>query len=261
MEAALKDLPPEKHPLTALRAAGYLMGQNRYAQAESFILPLLRAEGWSQLPGLWRKASEIASKQNDEPLSVARLERALLLEYETLPDLINLQDIRTNYGALLSRMESLAAAKVPETDLKERAIRVADRWRVLDPDDTAACQSAARLLAHLGEEDLAWDYLTTPLADRPNESAPWLALAQEMAGQQKIDWADRAYRLAFEAEATNAQILWDHAEFLRQHSRLEEAQELLEKLARGDWQPRFSQLKTQAQQRLNGGEKVQDKFP
>ncbi len=252
MAQALKDLSPEKDPVATIIAAGDLMEQNRFADAEALLAPLLKLKSWSQQPGLWRKASEIAQKQNQEALSVARLERAMQLEYESLPELVNLQNIRTDYAGLLNRMEALAGAKNPETDLKRRAIRLADRWRVLDPDDTAACQVAARIVAKLGDRELAWDYLTTPLADKPNESAPWLALAQEMANQQNLEWADRAYRQAFEAESTNAQILWDHAEFLLRHNRREEAQERFEKLAQGDWQPRFSQLKTQAQQRLNG---------
>ena len=132
---------------------------------------------------------------------------------------------------------------------------------MLDPDDTAACQLAGRIMAHLGDEALAWDYLTTPLADKPNESAPWLALAQAMANQQKVDWADRAYRQAFKSEATNAEILWMHAEFLRQHNRMEDAQELLEQIAGGTWQPRFDGIKAQAQQKLNEGKTTNPEVP
>lgn len=248
---ALNDLSPEKDPRAALLAVGYLTEQNEFTKAETLIAPLLKAEGWSKEPELWRKASDIASSMKQEALSVARLERAMQLEYEMLPDLINLQRIRDDYANLLSRLEDLAGAKGPEPDLKARAIRVADRWRVLDPNDTAACQAAGRIMAKLGDEALAWDYLTTPLADKPNESAPWLALAQELANQQKVDWADRAYRYAFKAESTNAEILWNHAEFLRQHDRMEDAQELLEQITGGNWQPRFDQIKAQAQQRLN----------
>ena len=82
---ALKDLVPEEHPQAALLAIGHLMEQGQFGEAENFIAPLLKSEGWSKQPGLWRKASEIASQQKQEALSVARLERALQLEYETLP--------------------------------------------------------------------------------------------------------------------------------------------------------------------------------
>lgn len=248
---ALKDLVPKEYPLASLLAAEYLMKEKRFAEAERFLVPFLKMKGWDKQPQLWRKASELARLKKEEALSVARLERAMQLEYENLPELINLQTLRNNYQELLSRMQALANFQDPEADLKQRAIRVADRWRVVDPDDTAACRLAARIVALLGDQELAWDYLTTPLADKPNESAPWVALAKEMSGQKKIELADRAYRQAFDAEATNAQILWDHAELLRQNDRDESAQELYEQLAREDWQPRFRNLKNQAQQRLN----------
>ena len=261
MQAALENLDPNKHPLTALLAAGHLVEQKQFAKAEDLIAPLLKAEGWDKQPAIWRKAAEIARERNDEALSVARLERALQLEYETLPDLINLAKIRSDYGNLLGRMLTLAGMAEPEVDLKQRAIRMADRWRVLDPAESAPCQAAARILAQLGENELAWDYLTTPLADKPNESAPWLELAQELAGQKKIDLADRAYAQAYSAEETNAQILWDHAEFLRQHQRDEAARELYEKIAAGTWQPRFVNLKAQAEQRLKGMNGAKDDVP
>jgi Tfp pilus assembly protein PilF len=248
---ALKDLSAEKNPQAALLAMGYFIEQKQFAEAEAMIAPLLKAEGWSKRPSIWRKASEIARDLKLEALSVARWERALDLEYAVLPDLINLQKIRDDYQALLSRMESLAAMEDREPDLKSRAIRLADRWRAVDPDDTQAARAAGRIMAKLGDKALAWDYFTTPLADKPNESAPWLALAQEMANQQNVEWADRAYRHAFKAESTNAEILWTHAEFLRQHDRAEDAKELLEQIVSGTWQPRFDGIKTQAQQQLS----------
>ena len=66
------------------------------------------------------------------------------------------------------------------------------------------------------------------------------------------DLADRAYRSAFERESSNAQILWDRAENLRQAGRLARARELYRRLAEGDWQPRFASLKAQAGWMLEG---------
>ena len=94
-------------------------------------------------------------------------------------------------------------------------VRAADRWRALDSDPTLACHTAARILRYLGARDLAWDYLTTPTAVRPNDPAPQLALAQTLRSEGEYDLADRAYALAFEAESTNAQILWERAQMLQ----------------------------------------------
>jgi tetratricopeptide (TPR) repeat protein len=135
-------------------------------------------------------------------------------------------------------------------DLIGGVVRAADRWRSLDTDSTAACQSAARVLSLLGAEELAWDYLTTPLSAKPNESAPWLLLSQTLVQQGDLTLADRAYAAACEAEPTNAQLLWDRAELLGQAGRREAAEELRRQIAEGTWQPRFQALQQRARQSL-----------
>ena len=86
-------------------------------------------------------------------------------------------------------------------------IRAADRWRAVDNDPTAACEAAAHVLTRLGDRDLAWDYHTTPVGLKPNESGPWWGLAETLGKQGDLDLADRAFRAASESEPTNPQIL------------------------------------------------------
>ena len=57
---------------------------------------------------------------------------------------------------------------------------------------------------------------------------------------------------AFEAEPTNAQILWDRVQNLRQIDKLGEAQQVLRQIADGQWQPRFSWIQSQARWQLKG---------
>ena len=64
--------------------------------------------------------------------------------------------------------------------------------------------------------------------------------------------ADRAFRAAFEAEPTNAQVLWDRAENLKQGGQAARARELYRRLAEGSWQPRFDWVRTQARWQLDG---------
>jgi tetratricopeptide (TPR) repeat protein len=80
-----------------------------------------------------------------------------------------------------------------------------------------------------------------------------LGLARSLRGKGDFDLADRAYRAAFDAEPTNAQILWDRAQTLRQAGRTTEAQKLFLQLAQGDWPPSFTWLQSQA--RLLTGER------
>ena len=99
----------------------------------------------------------------------------------------------------------------------------------------------------MGREDLAWDYLTTPLAMKPNEAAAWLNLAETLRDDGNLELAVRAYETAFEAEPTNAQILWDHAQLLEHAGRTKQARKLYSQIAGGQWQPRFSRIKHQAE--------------
>jgi tetratricopeptide (TPR) repeat protein len=134
----------------------------------------------------------------------------------------------------------------PPADFTARVVRTADRWRALDSDGEQSCRAAARILQTLGGRDLAWDYLTTPVGLRPNESGPWVSLAASLRQRGDVELADRSYAAAFEAEPTNAQILWDRAQNLRQAGRRVEAQRLYRTLAEGTWQPRFAWLQSQA---------------
>jgi len=65
-----------------------------------------------------------------------------------------------------------------------------------------------------------------------------------------LELADRAYLSAFETEPTNAQILWDRAQNLRQAGKTTAARTVLTQIAEGTWQPRFQGLQSQAKLQL-----------
>ncbi len=138
----------------------------------------------------------------------------------------------------------------PPADFTSKVVRTADRWRALDPEADGACEIAGRILRTLGERELVWDYLTTPVARRPNESGPWVALAGTLSRTGELDLADRAYAAAFEAEPTDAGILWERAQNLRQSGKTTEARKLYRQLADGDWLPRFNWVRSQARWQL-----------
>jgi tetratricopeptide (TPR) repeat protein len=170
---------------------------------------------------------------------------------------IDLETIRTANSTLLEHYQKLADALValklaPPPDFLSRVIRAADRWRAVDNDPTAACQAAAQVLKRLGDRELAWDYLTTPVGLRPNEAGPWASLATMLGKQGELVLADRAYRAASEAEPTDGQLVWDRAQNLKQMGKQQEAQQLVRRIAEGSWQPRFQGLHAQARHLLKG---------
>lgn len=254
---ALAGLSPkdEEYADTVLTAIECLFQTGNRPRAETMLDSLLENPEYARSASLWRLGATIAQASGKTAKALTHLENAIDLEYEDLPDVLNLQSVRSDYGGLLNRYQQLANAihtlqAEPPAEFIGRVIRVADRWRSLDADPTMACQSAARVLQQLGAQELAWDYLTSPLAKKPNEAAPWRAMAQTLRAQANYDLADRAYQKAFEAEPTNAQVLWDRAQSLLQAGRLHEAREVHRQIARGKWQPRFNWLQQQAKRYL-----------
>jgi tetratricopeptide (TPR) repeat protein len=251
--AAVSTVPHEERLNAILAAVEYFWYTGQHPRADTMLMPLLDDKEYAKWPSLWRLAGQTAETRGMTARALRYIEQAMELEYENLPDVVNLQMIRQDYGQLLARYQQLAAAiatmeaKPPRAFLA-RVIGAADRWRAIDPDPTTACQSAARIFGDLGATELAWDYLTTPLAARPNESAPWVSVAQMLRQQGHLELADRAYASAFEAEATNAQILWDRAQVLLEAGRTEDAKTLLRQVADGEWPPQFGWIQRQAKQ-------------
>ena len=174
-----------------MAAAQFLRETGQLVEAERLLRPLLEDAELGKRASLWRLAGRIASERDMPSRELECLERALDAEFHDLPEVINLEQIRTDYGRLLGHYQSLADAMTTlrvdtPKDFAVKVVRAADRWRALDRDPGDACRLAARVLRKLDEQgsrDLAWDYLTTPVGLRPNESRPWAELAQTLQRQ------------------------------------------------------------------------------
>jgi hypothetical protein len=255
LAAALDGVDGKERVGLKLAGLAFLWETGQLAPADRLLRQLLDDPQEGKSAGLWRLAAKLAGRRDMPARQLECLERALELEYCDLPEVINLQAVRGDYEQVLEHYQSLAQALVtlrlpaPE-GFRSRVVRAADRWRALDRDGSSACRLAARALQTLGERELAWDYLTTPVGQRPNEAGPWAELAQTLNRQGDLTLADRAYAAAFAAEPTNAQLLWDRAQNLGQAGRAAEARSLYRRLAEGTWQPRFNWVQTQARWQL-----------
>jgi ferric-dicitrate binding protein FerR (iron transport regulator) len=252
LATALEGLADGTERLTVtLAAIDFLMEIEQPGRADRLLQSLLADARLAQAPSLWRLGQRIAGACKQTTRAFECLEKALDLEYRRLPEVVNLEEVRKDYGALLEHYQRMLDAMQtlevpPPRDFAAKVVGAADRWRALDRDGTAACQAAAKILQSLGASDGAWEYLTTPIGLQPNEAAPWLSLAQTQQKARDFDLADRAYAAAFEAEPTNAQILWDRARNLQHAGKPAEAETLYRQLAEGEWQPRFRGLQAQA---------------
>jgi hypothetical protein len=247
---ALDGVPAADKGPIALAAVAYHLENDQPAQAEAIVNDLLKDDRLAQDAGLWFLAAALAGREQPNQRSVFCFDKALTLEFRQLPEVINVQHVRQQYGQLLAAYDNLVTARafVEESRraLIDRVVSAADRWRSLDTDPTAACQAAAQILKKLGATDLAWEYLTTPTALQPHESQPWLQLGQALAAERAYDLADRAFVAAFEAESTNPEILMQRAGVLRSAGKHAEARRLYRQIANGTWQPRFADVQQQA---------------
>ncbi len=194
---------------------------------------------------LWRYAADVAESAGHKRKALEWLERAVLLEYESQPDIINLQTIRSSYSTLLKKFGEIIDASAtlelpPPDELTARIIRAADQWRSIDDNDTQCCRTTARLLRKLNRPDLAWVYLTTPLANHSGESSPWQSLAQELTTAKDYSLADMAWERAFAMERTNPELLVERAKLQKSLGNSGRSRTLLHQVINGEWQPRYS---------------------
>jgi ferric-dicitrate binding protein FerR (iron transport regulator)/tetratricopeptide (TPR) repeat protein len=252
---ATANVPDEEKVLVTLVAVRYFWQTGQQPRADETLQTLLDDAKAGQQPALWLLAATVADQRKAPARALRARERAVALQYDDPPPTVSLDAIRNDHREILAEYQRLAKAisivgAQPPQDFLRRIVEVADRWRRLDPEPTDACQTAGVILGDLGAADLAWDYLTTPLAAKPNEAAGWVDLGGMLRQQGLLEMADRAYAAGQEAEPTNAQILWDRAQVLLQAGRTAEGKTLLHTLAEGQWPPQYQALQAQAQRQL-----------
>lgn len=234
----------DKRPEIAILASRSLQKINS-ASANELIDRVLEVESLQKSPELLRYASEVADAAGQKQTALKRLEQAVLLELEQQSDVVNLKTIRASYSKLMNRFEEVidasATLQLPSPEeLVARIVRAADQWRSIDDDDTQCCRMTAELLRKLNRRDLAWAYLTCPLANSAGEAGSWKTLAEELAKANEFELADLAWDRACNLQRTNPDLLLKHAELHRIRGNRRKSQRLLRQIINGDWQPRFS---------------------
>src|SRR5262249_46081673 len=95
LAAALQGVTDESERLVvALAAVEYLLATSQDVRADSLITPLLQDPAYSKRSGLWRLAAQVAQRRGETARSITCLETALDLEFQNLPEQINLQQVR-----------------------------------------------------------------------------------------------------------------------------------------------------------------------
>ena len=216
---------------------------DRSREASPLLERLLNDGRFSQSLTLWRLAAILGDQGSDFRRAAGCREHAIALDIAHSGERINLTAIRDEFGKLFESYRHWAEQSRTDVrqrpDLVRRVLVAADQWRALEAEDSTVCQAAARVLRSLGEKEMAWEYLTTPIADKPGESSAWLPVARLLGEFGDVDRASQAFASAFALEPTNADILWEHANFAEKHYRDTDRRELLLRIVHGEWQPRF----------------------
>ncbi len=247
--------------LVTVAAIEFHVHSKAYARANGLMETLLADERLARLPSLWGLAAVLADKQGQQLRSadcleqaISRLEKAYRAQAEADKTQLGqaelnvlgeaYRDLADRYGRVASAVAGLDGAAL--TDLAARVMRVADHRREIETDSSEACRQAAALLRRLGQQEAAWDYLTTPLALQPGEAAPWVSLAEALKADGADDMADRAYAAAFDVEGSNPQHLWSRAQLAQQQGRFAEARAFYQQIATGTWPPQHAAVQKQA---------------
>ena len=253
---AMTSTPTTLYGPNRLAAIAYLWQTGQRGRADAMLAAMLNNERYHELPSLWRLASAMADDQHRPARAAECLDRALALEFDRLPEEIELYDIRAEYSNLLELLgEAVESGPRYDADVRNRLVSsivgAADRWRSLDPQSVEACRLAGTALARLGAVDLAWDYVTSPLADDVEPAPEWSNLAATYHHKGQYDLAQRAYELAIQADPANADLLWLQARTLIEAGHPAEARQRLELLTSGTWDPKYIHTQEQAKQALS----------
>jgi len=252
---ARRDAPANERGPMKLAAVKYYCREGQWARAEALLDETLQDKRLAGVPALWLTAARIAAVGGRTAKALSCHERALDLTYRRLGETANLRTWRARFARLLGAYAGLARATAsprgePPRELLVNVVRTADRWRALEADPTAACHAAAKALRRAGARELAWEYLTSPLAAKPTEAQPWVKLAGELAGEGEAELADRAYAVASELDPTDPKTLWNRAQLLQQHGKAAEARRLYERIAAGTWTDNHRAVQRSAQRLL-----------
>ncbi len=255
MDNVLAEVTAESRPDVALLAVEHLR-HLADGKEDDLLDSLLDLQQLRTDARMWRYAAGVADDLGHPQTALRRLEYAVYLEFQNRPDVIDVEKLRTVYTNLLTRFEKVIDASttlqtaVPQ-DTFARIIRAADQWRSLEDDATTCCHLTARILAKLNQRDLAWNYLTTPLAGRSGESASWRTLAVNLTEQKQVELAVLAWSKAFEFEQTNPELLLSHAKMLAANGNAVASRQLLKQIVDSSWQPRYSRVQQQARSLLH----------
>jgi tetratricopeptide (TPR) repeat protein len=263
LEGSVRAAPRTDRILAAVTALEICRSLHEWDLAERLVAELADAPRVVRSAGFWRIAATTALQHGSVTEYGLRLARALSLDYHSgraIPAERFAEEHRL-------AMESLAnAARTVTRDdadtrrkLAVEMIRLADRARVVFPHNSVGIlNTASRGLMQLGADDLAWGYLTTPLAGRGDNPEAWNDLAWRLAETDRHDLAADSKLIAARLSPDSLDAAWEAGEMLEQADRIDEAvavyRHALTRKGENDWDRRIATDIADRLKRLTGKE-------
>jgi tetratricopeptide (TPR) repeat protein len=248
--------PVDLEPELALRLFDALVAYGRTGEAGIVLASLRERPQLRDAVPVVIRAADFAEQQGRLDDAAVALEQAIV---EVLAqDGVTLDELRRAFTRLFDLRARLAqpiATTPSERDAARlRALAVADRWRMEDPDNQEIDRLCAELLWSLGRGDEAWRQLASTL-DRhgaEGEALAWVADTLERGGD--LERADAVWARAITVEPTDPthrlrraqNLLATSPEQDDQTAQSQRARALLDEITTGTWQPRFAFVITQA---------------
>ena len=114
-DMALGDAPEGQRLGLTLARIEHCRQTGQLPRADALLQPLLGEKRYGGSPALWYLAEAIADARGMTARAIGFRERAMEIEFAYLPEKVNVEVIRDDYGQLLSRYEKLATAIGPCT--------------------------------------------------------------------------------------------------------------------------------------------------
>lgn len=190
-------------------------------------------------------AADIATNDNRHDEAAELVKRAMDRREE-----MTLSELRQLYRR---RFElHVAHARATSSPHIEDALAVAAQWRREDPDNAEIDELCFDALTARGDHVAAFRHLSSIIERHPGEGASYTNVAKALIRHGRLVEAELHLRRASEVEPTNPRWLLELATVLEALQRPDEARAVLERVAEGSWQDRFSREVAEAKRRLGG---------
>ncbi len=228
LEASVRAAPRTDRILAAVTALEICRSLHEWDLAERLVAELADAPQVVGSASFWRIAATTALQHGSVTEYGLRLARALSLDYHSRRAIPAGRFAEEHRLAMQSLANAARAVSRDDVDTRRKLavamIRLADRARVVFPRDSVRIlNTASRGLMQLGADDLAWGYLTTPLAGRGDNPEAWNDLAWRLEQTDRYDLAADSKLIAARLLPDSLDAAWEAGEMLEQANRTDEA--------------------------------------